>query len=257
MPAEGSLVQITRTGPTKVFSETTYVSAPTVTTTQFTGPATPVVKIAPAWADTAITPAGSFFEADLSLANPVDESDCVGDLNLNDDIVPDNPCVPSTRPLGVSNDPRGPFGSYYAAIGGSLFRIAHVSLPTPAGGVATGCGSVAVNNSLGFPAGTAHFSFTAYRNSTLSPVKGSLTYTSPNGNVTSMTLTDLTFSGNTATIRGTCSAGCTTFKLTVTDGGWQASNDSFTLIRNPVPILDTGLAEGGSLSSGSIKVWHQ
>ena len=155
----------------------------------------------------------------------------------------------------------GKAGSFYAAIGGSVLRIAHVALlgtiDFAGGGATSGSGKVALTDPItGLPAGTGSFSLWAYRTSQSQPAKGALNYTAPDGKVDSLQITGLTFNGNTATITGLCKSGsnCTTFQLKVTDGGWQASQDIFKITRNP--ILGLGLEKGGNLGNGGIKMYR-
>ena len=251
-PAAGILEDVDFSDST-ITSVNVPLSATPVTITQFIGPATPVVKLA--LATQTPTADGEFIEALIDLAVVEDIGDCGVPLDPD---YPEDPCAASTSPQGIANDPLGSLGMYYTAIGNSVLRIAHVTLPSPAAGLVTATGRTALNDPItGLPAGTGTFSLTAYRTGTAQPVKGSLTYTAPGGNVTSLTITDLSFAGNTATVTGLCKPGssCSTFKLTLVDGGWQTSSDQFRVIRNP--ILGLGVEEGGVLSSGSVKIWHQ
>jgi hypothetical protein len=230
-------------------------STSSATITQFTGPALRFAKSAPASELPDLNGNGLFTEAFLELATPVD--DCLQPIDPL--LFPDHPClVASTLPQGIAHDP-AKAGAFYAAIGGSVLRVAHVTLLTgnAGGGATTGCGKVALTDPLtGLPAGTGSFSLWAYKTSHSQPAKGALNYTAPDGKVDSLQITGLTFSGNTATITGLCKTGssCTTFQLKVTDGGWQASQDIFQIIKDP--ILGLGLEKGGNLANGGIKMYR-
>ena len=75
-----------------------------------------------------------------------------------------------------------------------------------------------------------------------------------NGTLTSLQITDLSGSGNSATISGACRPGsnCTTVKITVVDGGWNCSQDSFKIVRDR--ILNLGFEQGATLLSGNIRI---
>jgi hypothetical protein len=158
-------------------------------------------------------------------------------------------------PQGISNDPKGPAGTYYAAVGQSFLRLAHVSLPLPAGGLVTGNGCVDLTDPItGAAAGTGYFTLEASKSSPTAAPRGSVTVHYPDGNVISLSLTRLTFSGNGATIEGLCKSGsnCTTFIVTVQDNGW--SNDALQITRNPV--IGIGIARNGAVRRGNIKVYR-
>jgi hypothetical protein len=57
-------------------------------------------------------------------------------------------------------------------------------------------------------------------------------------------------------VTGLCKSGsnCSTFQLKCTDGGWQASQDIFKIIKDP--ILGLGLEKGGNLGSGGVKTYR-
>ncbi len=234
-------------------------NAPPVTVTQFTGAALRFLKTAPATLLMDLNENGFFTEALIDEAVATNPTDCSQPIDPM--LFPDHPCfVPSTLPQGIAHDPNLA-GAFYAAIGGSVLRIAHVALlgspDFTGGGVTTGSGKVALTDPItGLPAGTGSFSLWAYKNSASQPVRGALAYTAPDGKINSLQVTGLTFVGNTATITGLCKSGsnCTTFQLKVTDGGWQASQDVFKIIKDP--ILGLGLEKGGNLGNGSIKMYR-
>jgi hypothetical protein len=246
----GNTMSLPHSGPTTVFAETVSIAGAPVTVPQFTGTAAPIVKIAQAHTDEDAPDGGTFFEADIDTGIVTDMSVC------GDDVAdPDNPCFVSTQPTGISNDPRGGLGQYYSAIGFSVLRIAHVSLPVPLGGSVVGSGKVPVFDPItGAQTGTGTFTISVSRKKFGLAPKGTLTYVDPSGTVTSAQITDLTFSGNSATITGVCKPGsnCTTFKVTVVDGGWNCNQDSFKIVRDP--ILGLGFEQGGTLLSGNIRI---
>ena len=226
------------------------------TTTQFTGPALRVPKTVAGEASSDLFN-GDFIEAFLpsGLAdNPA--ADC-GVLSPAE--FPEDPCSASASPQGIANDPKQA-GAYFAAVGSSVLRVAHVSLlpaMSPDGGAIVGSGKVALTDPVtSLPAGTGYFTAWAYRASQSQPAKGALIYTAPDGKVESLQITGLSFSGSTATLTGLCKSGsnCTTFQMKGTDGGWQASQDIFKIIKDPV--LGLGLEKGGNLGSGGVRLYR-
>ena len=224
--------------------------------TQLTAAAVRVAKTAPALVTGDLNMNGSFTEVALNTATLNDPMSCP----LPDPNFPDNPCTtPSMFPQGIANDPAMP-GAYYAAIGGSTLRVAHVTFTVidfTGGGVVTGGGKMALTDPVtGQPAGTGYFTLWASKNGQSQPAKGALNYKAPDGKVDSLQITGLTFSGNTATITGLCKSGsnCTTFQLKATDGGWQSSQDILKIIKDP--ILGLGLEKGGNLGSGGIRMYR-
>jgi hypothetical protein len=232
------------------------LSVTPVTVTQFVAAAVRVAKTAPALVTGDLNMNGTFTEVSLNTATVNDPMSCPGaDPNF-----PDNPCTfASTLPQGIANDPARA-GAYYAAIGGSTLRVAHVTFTVndfAGGGVVTGSGKMALTDPItGQPAGTGYFTLWAYKNGQSQPAKGALNYKAPDGKVDSLQITGLTLSGNTATITGLCKSGssCTTFQLKATDGGWQASQDILKITKNP--ILGVGLEKGGNLGSGGIRMYR-
>jgi hypothetical protein len=228
-------------------------SAPT---TQFTGLALRVPKTVDAVESDDLSLDGHLVEALMPTGmanNPL--GDCVDPPSAE---FPEDPCTSSFSPQGIATDP-AKAGSYFAAIGGSVLRVAHVSLIEckEGGGAMTGSGKMALTDPItGLPAGTGYFTLWAVKNSQSQPAKGALTYTAPDGKVQSLQITGLTFSGNTATITGLCKTGsnCTTFQVKGTDGGWQSSQDIFKIIKDP--ILGAGLERGGNLASGGIRTYR-
>jgi hypothetical protein len=249
-----------------------------VTVPQFTGLTPPIVKNAVATALPGLIPNGEFVEALLDSGTAEDPADCTA---LAAPAYPEPPCTISGQPQGIANDPQGGLGTYFAAVGSSVLRVAHVTLPQaivfpdlpttdelPLSGPTLGStsspvgtlsanGRVPLKNALtGASAGTGSFTLTAYRKAAGQPARGSLSYYAPAGKVISLQITDVSFSGNNATVTGACKAGsaCTTFKLTLTDGGWRYSDDKFELIKDP--LVGLGLTEGGTLSYGSVRIWR-
>ncbi len=225
------------------------------TTTQFTGPALRVPKTVVAEESTDLFGNGDFIEAILP-TGVADPADC-GALSTAE--FPEDPCSASASPQGIANDPKQA-GAYFAAVGSSVLRVAHVSLLpnlSPGGGAIVGSGKMALTDPVtGLPAGTGYFTAWAYKTSQTQPAKGALIYTAPDGKVESLQITGLSFSGSTATITGLCKSGsnCTTFQMKGTDGGWQASQDIFKIIKDPV--LGLGLEKGGNLGSGGVRLYR-
>ena len=228
------------------------------TTTQFTGLALRVPKTVNAELTNDITGDGPLVEALISTGLANDSGDCIA---IPTEEFPEDPCTVSFSPQGIAADPAKD-GSFFAAIGGSVLRVAHVLLipgviDFAGGGSLAGSGKMALTDPItGLPAGTGYFTLWASRTSQSQPARGALTYTAPDGQVQSLQVTGLTFAGNTATITGLCKTGsnCTTFQVKCTDGGWQASQDIFKIIKNP--ILGLGVEKGGNLGSGGIKMYR-
>jgi hypothetical protein len=242
---------------------------------QFTGPAPAIEKTAPSTELPSMNGNGIFFETNIDLGMPDDPAqDCPG----GEDSVPDpvtglesNPCAPSTSPQGIASDPNGGVGTYYAAVGNTLLRLAHVTIPVEAAGIATGGGwvnatatvSITTTTTSTADSGKGSFGFVAMRKRLGEPVKGHLTYTnhSSGGKVQSLQLTDLTFAGNKATIGGVCKDGsnCIDFRAQVEDNGQPTSptRDRFEIASGSPLILGVAPAEGGPLEGGNLKVRQQ
>jgi hypothetical protein len=261
---DGEAVIVRPTTPEEVvFDQHTFVAAPR-TILRFTGTAEPFAKNAPA--QETDTTGGTFFEANIDLAIADDADACPEGTDLTDLA---NPCTPSTLPRGIDEDPNGRLGDYYAAIGGSVLRIARVSLPTPAGGAVSGGGWIEMTSETpsltGITKSTAKgtFGLTAMRKRPGEPVRGHVTYQnhSTGDKVISLELTDLNFvDGNRAVIGGACrpnGSQCVQFKVDVTDVGRSRSSnrDRFEIVRDPL-LLGTGVAEGGPLEGGNLKVYQ-
>jgi hypothetical protein len=227
------------------------ISAPPTATTQQTATADPVVKFAPAMETE--TTGGTFVEALIDLGTPEDPSDS---------------SAPSMEPLGISNDPSGPLGTYYSAIGGSVNRIARVSLPVSAVGAVSGGGWITTTTTdpiTGAIKSTnkGTVGLVAMRKNEGDPVKGHVTYQNhgTGDKVISLELTDLTFiDGNKAMIGGACqvqTSDCLQFRVDITDNG-QPSNtvrDLFEIARDTIGLGLGGTAvDGGPLQGGNLKV---
>jgi hypothetical protein len=227
------------------------------TVTQFTGSALRVPKTVVAEESPDLFGNGDFIEAILPSGLANDSADCGV---VSPTVFPEDPCTPSASPQGIANDPKKA-GAYFAAVGSSVLRVAHVSLlPTidfAGGGAVVGSGKMELTDPLTtLPAGTGYFTAWAYKTSQTQPAKGALIYTAPDGKVESLQITGLSFSGSTATITGLCKSGssCTTFQMKGTDGGWQASQDVFKIIKDPV--LGLGFEKGGNLASGGVRLYR-
>jgi hypothetical protein len=256
------------------FFDVTVAATPQVIP-RFAGPATPFLKNADAHKTD--TSGGSFFEAEIALATPNNTAGCTflpSDPDPSDGLDPDDKCLPSTIPRGIDEDPQGKIGDYYTAIGGSLLRISHVSLPTAAAGFVSGCGTVSATESITNPVtgittstetekGT--FNLWAYKSSPTSTAKGYVFYENrtSRAKVESLQITNLTFATaangkNKASIDGLCKSDsdCATFRVNVVDNGyyWTSNKDTFEVVKNPDPVLGIGLAEGGKVTSGDIKI---
>ena len=223
-------------------------------TTQQTAQALPVIKHAQAMETE--TTGGTFFEA------------------LIDTGVPENPSdssSPSTQPLGIANDPSGPLGTYYSAIGGSVNRIAHVSIPVQATGLVSGGGWITTATTDPLTGATVTsskgtFGLVAMRKREGDPVKGHVTYQNHDNDdrVISMQLTDLFFVDNHAEIGGVCKTGsdCMTFRVDVSDNGQPHSTprDTFEIARDPIvpgTLGMPGAVDGGPLNGGNVKIHRQ
>ena len=220
-------------------------------TTQQTATAPPIVKLVPAMETE--TTGGTFIEALVNLGAPEEPSDAG---------------APSREPLGIANDPSGPLGTYYSAMGGNVNRIARVSLPVSAVGAVSGGGWITTTTtdpSTGAISSTSTgtFGLVAMRRNEGDPVKGHVTYQNhgTGEKVISLELTDLTFiDGNKAMIAGACkvqTSDCLQFRVDITDNG-QPSNtvrDLFEIARDTLGLGLGGTAfDGGPLQGGNLKV---
>jgi hypothetical protein len=277
---DGSTFTIPPTTSTAV-RETVPVPSITQPAPQFTARMPPVVKTA--LATETETLSGTFFEALIDTGTPADPSICgtPEDPDPTDAFVPEDPCTLSTQPIGVDDDPTRPAGAYYAAIGASMNRIAHVTLPVDAAGMVSGGGwiettttTTTVNPLTGLTSATSTsdkgtFGLVAMRRRAGDPVRGHVTYQNhaTGGKVISLELTDLEFiDGHKAIIRGLCKADtsdCVQFSADITDNGQPRStmSDEFKIGRDPVGLGTTGgagtVAEGGPLQGGNLKVYRQ
>ena len=234
--------------------DTLPVSGLTGPTTQQTAVAPPIVKFAPAMETE--TTGGTFIEALIDLGMPEN---------------PDDSGAPSMQPLGIANDPSGPLGTYYSAIGGSVNRIARVSLPVSAVGAVSGGGWITTSSID--PVGgsitstdTGTFGLVAMRKNEGDPVKGHVTFQKhgTGEKVISLELTDLTFiDGNKAMIGGACkveTSDCLTFRVDITDNGQprETVRDLFEIARDAIGLGGAGTAvDGGPLQGGNLKVHRQ
>jgi hypothetical protein len=244
-----------------VFVEFVAVPVATGPTPQFTATTPPVVKLAAATETE--TPAGPIWEVLVDTGMPQDGTDCAQ---------PGDPCSPSTQPLGIADDPRGGTGDYFAAIGDTINRVAHVSIPVQTAGAVTGGGwieatSTTTNTLTGATTTTTTskgtFGLVAMRKTSTDPVKGHVTFIDhlDNDKVISVELTDLLIAGNKATIGGFCKqevSDCVRFEVDVTDNGEPRSTirDTFEIVRDELLGLTGGDADGGPLKGGNLKV-HQ
>jgi hypothetical protein len=183
---------------------------------------------------------------------------------------PDDPCMPSTQPLGVAHDPNpanlppGALAGAYAAIGNSVLRIAHVTIfpqPTFVGSVSGGGWIPTTDPVTGQTNGSITFGVVAIQTAPDQPVRGHVTYQNhkTGGRVISLELTDVEFLGNKATIGGVCKqnvSDCLNFRVDVTDNGQPNSRpyDELKMFRDPLLNLFLTPAEGGFLGGGNLKV---
>ena len=257
-----------------VVPEQVEITGTQMTVPQFTGTAAPVVKRA--LAQEAESQGGTFFEAMIDTGVPENSSFACGapaDFDPEDDFSPDDPCAPSTQPLGVAHDPNpanlphGALAAAYAAVGGSVMRIAHVTVFPQATfvGSVSGGGWIPTTDPLtGAETGKISFGLVAMRKSASEPAKGHVTYQNhtTGGRVVSLELTDVQFVGNKATISGLCkqdTSDCLQFRVDVTDNGQPNQNpyDELKMLRDPLLNLFLLPAEGGFLKGGNLKVRQQ
>jgi hypothetical protein len=127
-----------------------------------------------------------------------------------------------------------------------FFSSPFSSPPVP--GLVTGGGQIRSGNTR------ATFAFTVQRLAAGGPITGNLRYANSETDrrVTSVEITSLTISGNTAEFSGSCLVNGTTpctFSVTAVDKGEPGTQDSFV-----ITVVPDGTTEGGVISNGNIQV---
>ena len=253
--------------PDEVFVEAVPVPGLTVTIPQFTATTPPVVKLAPALETE--TAGGTVWEALIDQGLPQDTTACTGDTTDPDTGLSSDPCSPSLNPLGIADDPGGNVGDYFAAIGLSINRIAHVSIPVQTAGTVSGGGFIETTETTTDPltnttttttTSKGTFGLVAMRKHDGDPVKGHVTFIDhlDNDKVISVELTGLAVDGNKAQITGFCKqeiSNCLQFAVDVTDNGQPRSTirDTFEIARDAILGVSSGV-DGGPLVGGNLKV---
>jgi hypothetical protein len=110
----------------------------------------------------------------------------------------------------------------------------------------TGGGQVNVSG------GKGNFGFNAKRDTTGGPITGQLEYQNhvSGSNVHSVSITTLSFAGNSATFSGSCTQNGSpcTFSVYCEDNGEPGSTDKFTI------SINSGPPQGGTLDKGNIQI---
>jgi hypothetical protein len=127
-------------------------------------------------------------------------------------------------------------------------KIGDIAIP-PSVGKVTGGGKINVTG------GTATFGFVVQRNSTSSPIEGSVQFVNhvSGSKLKSVSFDTFIIAGNTSTFGGTCTldgAPCT-FMVNITDNGEPGRDDVLTI------MINGGTPDGGVLRSGNVKIHQQ